>query len=182
MTFTNTLRPLLGALARTSVSNHAKRRIASTAPHLIRSFSSAEPSQEDTSSAPTAPTLPIPAFAQKVDEHKEEQKRRRLSEVKISEVLQAKHSFRWVDPVISRTSTVEEAIIACIEGGLSGMMVVETLNEGEKKVVGLTTSRDLLRILAAKLREGEPANAIMKEQMGDYMTPISQVRKTNYVV
>jgi protein phosphatase PTC7 len=175
MTFTNTLRPLLGALTRKSVSNHAKRRIASTAPHLIRSFSSAEPSQDDASSAPTAPTLPIPAFAQKVDEHKEEQKRRRLSEVKISEVLQAKHSFRWVDPVISRTSTVEEAIIACIEGGLSGMMVVETLNEGEKKVVGLTTSRDLLRILAAKLREGEPANAIMKEQMGDYMTPISQV-------
>ena len=80
---------------------------------------------------------------------------------------------------------VHRAVLAqnlVFKQGLSGMMVVETLNEGEKKVVGLTTSRDLLRILAAKLREGEPANAIMKEQMGDYMTPISQVRKTNYVV
>lgn len=148
---------------------------------LRRSFSSAEPFSQD-ANAPTAPTLPIPAFAQKVDEHKEEQKRRRLSDVKISEVLQAKHSYRWVDPVICRTSTVEEAIIACIEGGLSGMMVVETLDEGEKKVVGLTTSRDLLRILAAKLREGEPADSIVKEQMGDYMTPISQVRKKQYAV
>ena len=55
------------------------------------------------------------------------------------------------------------------------MMVVETLNQGEKKVVGLTTSRDLLRIVAAKLREGEEPNSIMKLQMGDFMTPISQV-------
>ena len=62
------------------------------------------------------------------------------------------------------------------------MMVVETLDEGEKKVVGLTTSRDLLRILATKLREGEPADSIVKEQMGDYMTPISQVRKKQYAV
>lgn len=55
------------------------------------------------------------------------------------------------------------------------MMVVEHLDQGQKKVVGLTTSRDLLRILAAKLREGESANDIMKMPMGDFMTPISQV-------
>jgi len=55
------------------------------------------------------------------------------------------------------------------------MMVVESLEAGDKKVVGLTTSRDLLRILAAKLRDGEAANDIMKLPMGDFMTPISQV-------
>lgn len=55
------------------------------------------------------------------------------------------------------------------------MMVVENMKDHEKKVVGLTTSRDLLRIVAAKLREGETPNDIMKLPMGDFMTPISQV-------
>lgn len=75
--------------------------------------------------------------------------------------------------MICKTSTVEEAVITCIEGGLSGMMVVD--NTDDKKVVGLTTSRDLLRIIAAKLREGESADEVMKHEMGEFMTPISQV-------
>jgi CBS domain-containing protein len=93
--------------------------------------------------------------------------------VPISEVLKAKHSFRWVDPVIPRHATLREAITTCIDGGLSGMMVVEAATD--KHVVGLTTSRDLLRILAAGLKDDEDPAAIMNKEIGDFMTPISQV-------
>ncbi len=52
-------------------------------------------------------------------------------------------------------------------------MVVESLLD--KHVVGLVTSRDLLRILAKGLREDEPPATIMNYKVGDFMTPISQV-------
>lgn len=96
--------------------------------------------------------------------------------VPIADVLKAKHSFRWVDPVISRNATVREAIATCIEGGLSGMMVVES--QEDKHVVGLSTSRDLLRILAAGLRDDDSPEAAVKTMdttIGKFMTPISQV-------
>jgi CBS domain-containing protein len=94
-------------------------------------------------------------------------------QVPISDILAAKHSFRWVDPVIARNATVKEAIATCIEGGLSGMMVVES--KDDKHVVGLATSRDLLRIMAKGLREHTAPNDIYDIQIGDFMTPISQV-------
>mmetsp|Transcript_13818 Transcript_13818/g.15344 ORF Transcript_13818/g.15344 Transcript_13818/m.15344 type:complete len:619 (-) Transcript_13818:355-2211(-) len=109
-------------------------------------------------------------FIGREDHKREEQKRRRLSDVPISDVLEAKHSFRWVDPVIDRDSTLREAITVSIEGGLSGMMVVY-----DKKVVGLATSRDLLRTTAAGLRDNDNPRDIMERKIGDFMTPISQV-------
>ena len=44
-----------------------------------------------------------------------------------------------------------------------------------KKVVGLVTSRDLLRIMAAGLKEGMPAEDLMNQIVASNMTPISQV-------
>ena len=91
--------------------------------------------------------------------------------MKISEVLRAKHEFRWVDPVIHHTATVKDAIVASIEGGLSAMMV---LTENSRDVVGLLTTRDLLRIMASGIKNGEEER-ILHRRVGDYMTPISQV-------
>jgi CBS domain-containing protein len=93
--------------------------------------------------------------------------------VLISEVLKAKHAFRWVDPVLPRDATVKEAIVSTIEGGLSGMMVVDPQNH--KRVVGLLTSRDLLRIMASGFRDGDSNDAVLSRVVGDFMTPISQV-------
>ena len=52
------------------------------------------------------------------------------------------------------------------------MMVLEPEN---RRVVGLVTTRDLLRIMAAGLKEHESAEAVMDRVVGDYMTNISQV-------
>lgn len=90
----------------------------------------------------------------------------------ISEVLNAKHSHRWVEPVIPRTATVREAIVTTIEGGLSGMMV---LDDDHNHVVGLITSRDLLRIVASGIKGGETNDQIMSRNVAENMTPISQV-------
>lgn len=109
--------------------------------------------------------------------------RRKLSEVLVSEVLRAKHSYRWVDPVISQDATVKDAITTAIEGGLSAMMVLDSSSSNSanhktterKRVAGLLTSRDILRIMAAAIRDGEPDDIILGRSVGDYMTPISQV-------
>jgi CBS domain-containing protein len=58
------------------------------------------------------------------------------------------------------------------------MMVVES--QEDKHVVGLSTSRDLLRILAAGLRDVDPddtaaAADVLNTKIGNFMTPISQV-------
>ena len=92
----------------------------------------------------------------------------------ISEVLQAKHSYRWVEPVIHQDATLHDAIQCDIEGGLSGMMVVEP-SPTRRAVVGLLTSRDLLRILAAGLKEGDEPALVLQRKVAEYMTPISQV-------
>jgi CBS domain-containing protein len=52
------------------------------------------------------------------------------------------------------------------------MMVLE---EDLNKVVGLITSRDLLRIMALGIKEGETNESLLDRQVGDFMTPISQV-------
>lgn len=109
------------------------------------------------------------------DFHKEETQRRRLSDVPISEVLDAKHAHRWVDPIIRHDATLKEAIETVIDGGLSGMMVVEIDGNLHKKVVGLLTSRDLLRIMAAGIKDEETNDVIMNRTILDLMTPISQV-------
>jgi CBS domain-containing protein len=93
-------------------------------------------------------------------------------QVLVSEVLKAKHSHRWVDPVVTKTATVKQAIVTSIEGGLSGMMVLE---DDLNHVAGLITSRDLLRIMALGIKEGESNEQLLDRQVGDFMTPISQV-------
>lgn len=52
------------------------------------------------------------------------------------------------------------------------MMVLE---EDLKHVIGLITSRDLLRIMALGIKEGESNESLLSRQVGDFMTPISQV-------
>lgn len=79
-----------------------------------------------------------------------------------------------MDPVISKDATVKEAIQTVIDGGLSGMMVVDPQSH-TKKVVGLVTSRDMLRILAAGLKDDISADTLMEQLVSANMTPISQV-------
>jgi CBS domain-containing protein len=76
--------------------------------------------------------------------------------------------------VISQHATVRQAIVTVIEGGLSGMMVLEAKGD-RTHVVGLLTSRDLIRIMALAIQEGDTDEQIMNRKVGDYMTPISQV-------
>jgi CBS domain-containing protein len=99
--------------------------------------------------------------------------------VVISEVLKAKHSHRWVDPVIHSDATVSEAITTVIEGGLSGMMVVEesvqSSSNQKKVVIGLITSRDLLRIMAGSIKDGDATKDVLGQGITAFMTPISQV-------
>lgn len=54
------------------------------------------------------------------------------------------------------------------------MMVLEEDNN-RNHVVGLITSRDLLRIMALGIKEGESNEQLLNRQVGDFMTPISQV-------
>jgi protein phosphatase PTC7 len=49
------------------------------------------------------------------------------------------------------------------------------LDESTHHVVGLITSRDILRIIAAGIAEDESNDQIMGRAVGDHMTPISQV-------
>ncbi len=128
-------------------------------------------------------------------------KRRRTSEVPISEVLKSKHTLRWVEPIIDRNSTVREAIMECIDSGLSAMMVIDnnpTAKEDNStspnskhstttvatsssvsiqrgKVVGMATSRDLLRMINGGFQDSESNEEIFDRKVGDYMTPITQV-------
>lgn len=113
-----------------------------------------------------------------IDPNENEQNRRKIKDVPIREVLDAKHSFRWLNPIISQKATIREAIQTTIEGGLSGMMVIEVPedeHDNNKRVVGLLTSRDLLRMMSAGLKEGISDTEILDKVVGDYMTPISQV-------
>jgi len=54
------------------------------------------------------------------------------------------------------------------------MMVLED-NDAQNHVVGLLTSRDLLRIIASGVRDNESSGTILERPVGDFMTPISQV-------
>jgi len=127
---------------------------------------------------------------------------KRLSEVPISEVLKAKYSQIWIEPIISRDATIRETIAVCIDNGLSGMMVIDDAAHSPEpqqttdttdtltttlaqppvspktessKVLGMSTSRDLLRIMNSGFKDNEDVEAILNKKVGDFMTPISQV-------
>jgi hypothetical protein len=59
------------------------------------------------------------------------------------------------------------------------MMVLDTSRKDASKIsrrcVGLLTSRDLLRIMALGIKEGDSNDEILNRVVGDFMTPISQV-------
>jgi CBS domain-containing protein len=132
-------------------------------------------SQQSTAEVQTDTTAPRLHNVSKEDEHHEETQRRRLRDVLISEVIDAKHSHRWVNPIISHDATLKQAIETVIDGGLSGMMVVEVDMQQHKKVLGLLTSRDLLRVMAAGIKVGETNDEVLNRPIQEFMTPISQV-------
>jgi len=119
----------------------------------------------------------------KQNQQEENKKRQKISSVKISDVLKRKHTLRWVEPVISATATVREAITVCIERKLNGMMVVDksdsiqrqTTTELKQKCVGLITNRDILRIIAQGIKDGKDSDDILNEKIASQMTPINQV-------
>ena len=96
-------------------------------------------------------------------------------------MLDAKHTLRWVEPVISQNSTVQEAIVVATDRGLSGMMVVDltsmtsSSSRERGRVVGMTTSRDLLRVLSSGFKEGKSADELVTQKVSEFMTPLSQV-------
>jgi len=125
---------------------------------------------------------------------------KRLSDVPISEVLKAKHSQLWIEPIISYDATIKQTIQVCVDNRLSGMMVIDnacpiltpsTSSSSQKsdttktlglppkteemKVLGMSTSRDLLRIMNSGFAKGEGAEEILSQKVGDFMTPINQV-------
>ena len=156
-------------------ANQALRR-----PRQLRSFATVEPqssSPDGSESTTKAETTRSTTLVSQADMQQEETKRVRLSDVKIAEIIKAKHSHRWVDPVIPRNMTVQDVIPTVIEGGLSGMMVVDedSTNSGHRRVVGLLTSRDVLRIMASGIKDNESGDVILNKVIDEYMTPISQV-------
>lgn len=109
----------------------------------------------------------------KKDMAEEESKRWRLSDVPIKDILKAKHSNRWVDPVISKKATLKEAVEIMIDGGLSAAMVTD---DDRKVVVGLVTSRDLLRCISMGIKEEVTDAEMLDRVVGEtIMTPIGQV-------
>jgi CBS domain-containing protein len=107
----------------------------------------------------------------KQDMAEEQDKQWRLADVPIADILKFKHSHRWVNPIISHRHSLKEAIEICIEGGLSAAMVTD-----DKHVVGLVTSRDLLRCIHVGLKDGESEGDVLNRVVGDHvMTPLHQV-------
>jgi len=98
-----------------------------------------------------------------------------FSESPISEVLKFKHSLRWEEPVICRNDTIRDAINLCVTRNLSGIMVVDNEDNAERRVVGMITSRDLLRILDSGLGEGQDASNILSRAVDLDMKPIKKV-------
>ena len=149
--------------------------------HIFRRMASSQALQNDEDDRAIIPASLAPVDAKsksrkdkisKKDMAEEETKRWRLSDVPISDILKAKHSNRWVDPVISKTATLKEAVEIMIDGGLSAAMVTDE----EKRVVGLVTSRDLLRCIAMGIKEEESNAELLERVVGEsVMTPIGQV-------
>ena len=131
----------------------------------------------------TSTTISSSTSSSNSKNQQEEKKRQKISSVKISDVLKRKHTLRWVEPVISATATVREAITVCIERKLNGMMVVDksdsiqrqTTTELKQKCVGLITNRDILRIIASGIKDGKESDDILNEKIATQMTPINQV-------
>eukprot|EP00980_Cylindrotheca_fusiformis_P031571 scaffold26564_cov122-Cylindrotheca_fusiformis.AAC.5 len=140
---------------------------------MVRSFASSVP--QSSSDADHSDRKRRDRMVSKEDVYQEETQRRRLSDVQISEVLDAKHAHRWVNPIIKHDATLKEAIETVIDGGLSGMMVVEIDENQHKRVVGLLTSRDLLRIMASGIKANETNDEIMNRPILKLVTPLSQV-------
>jgi CBS domain-containing protein len=152
------------------------------------SSSSAQQVEDSSSDNPSShPPLSPPPAADGSDDDVDALPRQKLSSVKISEVLKRKHTLRWVEPVINMDATVRDAITVCIDRKLNGMMVVDksdtahrlvansTSLELKQKCVGLVTSRDILRMMAASIKSGKSSDEILDERISDIMKPIDRV-------
>lgn len=159
------------------ITQHSSPRSLSTAaqvdPPAAPVVSTSINESDDSSSSPSEEE----SSTDNTQEAQETPKRRRVSQITIREVLKAKHTARWVEPVIPHNATVREAIVTCISQNISGMMVVDRSDtmKRRQKCVGLLTSRDLLRIMAASIKDGMSAEDILNQDVTRQMTPISQV-------
>ena len=107
--------------------------------------------------------------------------RRRLRDVTIAEVLQRKHTERWVDATISKSDTVSDAMQVVIERNLGALMVVDresnlnTETHQKGKVLGMMTSRDLLRRFSKGKTKGRNLEEVGREKVETLMTPLNKV-------
>ena len=171
------------SIMQASCANRAGARLAmplALGDGYKRGFASATSVQTVHDSPPTATVVDTSDGKQQLEDPAPV--RRRISKEPISEVLKKKHTLRWVEPVISADSSVREATIHCIDCGLSGMMVVDReirLSDKSRergKVLGMMTSRDLLRIIAKGIKDGELDDKdIMEQKIKNFMTPLNQV-------
>ena len=105
------------------------------------------------------------------------------NEQKIASILKAKHTKRWVDCTICKTTTISEAIQVYIQRGISALMVVDremhvnSLTHQKGKVLGMLTSRDLLRRMAKgiSLTSPEKFSDLADVQINEFITPLNKV-------
>ena len=151
---------------------------------VVRSHSSSGGGNDPPPPPPAAAAAASVADGGDVGES-ENNPRQKISSVKISEVLKRKHTLRWVEPVISKDATIRDAVTVCIERKLNAMMVVDKSDsvnrnanstmELKQKCIGLITSRDILRMMAAGIKDGWSSDDILNERICDSMTPINHV-------
>lgn len=149
----------------------------------LRTFSTVVQVEDDPAKQPVSTVESSTIYDASSKRGEDPSKPQKPAQVKISEVLKRKHTLRWVEPVISNDATVREAITLCIERNLNGMMVVDrsetiqrkTTTELKQKVVGLLTSRDILRMLADSIKEGKSSEEVLNAKIDNQMTPINQV-------
>jgi CBS domain-containing protein len=96
-------------------------------------------------------------------------------------VLRAKHSDHWVEYTISRSSSLHDAIDVMITRDLSGLMVVDlgaSVNELTRqrgKVLGMISSRDLLRRIHQHSLDEWSLDAVHGELVESFMTPLASL-------
>ena len=108
-----------------------------------------------------------------------------LQDVLISSILQYKHTERWVPLTLPSSTPLHSAARTVIERGLAAVMVVddhERINDDTHqrgKVMGMLTSRDLLRQYGKERPEGEGGREYIHDlednEISTFMTPISKV-------
>jgi len=103
--------------------------------------------------------------------------------VPVSSILKSKHTIRWVDATICQDTAISKAIRVFIERGLGAMMVVDResnvnqLTHMKGKVLGMLTSRDLLRRINAESFSDSFStyDSLLDSQISEFVTPLNRV-------